>query len=168
MKKKVRVNNMELEFTFNDGGRSKYFKGQTGDCVVRAIAIATGGDYKVIYDDLFQANKDYMSSKNTKLAKQMKSRAREKSGTPRAGIYKKIFDKYLLSKGWKYVSCRTFGGTERTKLDQLMHLDNIIVNINRHSMCMQKGVVQDIWDSRYSEWLGVTSIKTANGYFIKE
>jgi hypothetical protein len=33
---------------------------------------------------------------------------------------------------------------------------------------MKKGLVLDTWDSRYSEWLGVTSIKTANGYFIKE
>jgi len=24
---------MELQFKFNDGGRSKYFKGETGDCV---------------------------------------------------------------------------------------------------------------------------------------
>ena len=61
-----------------------------------------------------------------------------------------------------------FGGTERTKLDQLMHLDNIIVNINRHSMCMQKGVVQDIWDSRYSYWQDVKSIKTVNSYYVKE
>ena len=26
---------MELQFKFNDGGRSKYFKGETGDCVTR-------------------------------------------------------------------------------------------------------------------------------------
>lgn len=69
---------MELQFKFNDGGRSKYFKGEAGDCVVRAISIATNTDYKVIYDELFQANKDYLAKKNTKIAKQMKSRTRGK------------------------------------------------------------------------------------------
>jgi len=43
---------MELNFTYSDGGRSNYFKGEAGDCVVRAIAIATEIDYKVIYDKL--------------------------------------------------------------------------------------------------------------------
>ena len=38
----------------NDGGRSKYFKGtDAGDCVVRALSICTGRDYKEIYDELF-------------------------------------------------------------------------------------------------------------------
>ena len=64
---------MELDFRFHDGGRSNYFKGEAGDCVVRAIAIATNTDYKVVYDELFQINKDYVAKKNTKLSKQMKS-----------------------------------------------------------------------------------------------
>ena len=31
-----------MKFIYNDGGRSKYFKGEAGDCVVRAICNATG------------------------------------------------------------------------------------------------------------------------------
>ena len=42
-----------MEFIFNDGGRSSYFKGTAGDCVVRAIAIVTGKDYKKVYDAAF-------------------------------------------------------------------------------------------------------------------
>jgi hypothetical protein len=30
-----------MEMVFDDGGRSRYFKGQCRDCVTRAIAIAT-------------------------------------------------------------------------------------------------------------------------------
>ena len=33
---------MRTEFNYNDGGRSQYFKGTGGDCVTRAISIATG------------------------------------------------------------------------------------------------------------------------------
>ena len=39
-----------MKFNYNDGGRSKYFKGQAGDCVTRAIAIATRMDYKEVYN----------------------------------------------------------------------------------------------------------------------
>jgi hypothetical protein len=33
-----------MKFIYSDGGRSKYFKGTAGDCVVRAICNATGKD----------------------------------------------------------------------------------------------------------------------------
>ena len=121
---------MELQFKFNDGGRSKYFKGETGDCVTRAIAIATGEDYMTIYDQFF-----------------------------------------IRNNGWKYISLVKFGSKERTKLDELTHLDNIIVTIPRHIMCMKKGVVNDIGDTRYSYWENrevKKAIRTVNGYYIKE
>lgn len=156
----------ELKFIHNDGGRSKYFKGSTGDCVTRAIAIATNIDYKIVYDDLFIANKEYIEKHNNKYAKAMKSR---KNGlSPRNGIYKEIYSKYLFANGWKYISLVKFGSKERTKLDQLTHLDNIIVCIPRHIMAMQKGVINDIGDTRYSYWEERKSIRTANGYYIKE
>ena len=156
---------MELDFRFHDGGRSNYFKGEAGDCVVRAIAIATNTDYKVVYDELFQINKDYVAKKNTKLSKQMKSRANQKGGTPRNGNYKKIYHDYLINKGWKWVSLRKFGSKERTKLDQLTHLKNIIVAVNKHLMCMKDGIVYDTWDSRWSYWFEKKSARTANGYY---
>ncbi|CAA6807645.1 MAG: Unknown protein [uncultured Sulfurovum sp.] len=39
-----------MEFNYNDGGRSKYFKGHAGDCVVRALTILLNEDYKAIYN----------------------------------------------------------------------------------------------------------------------
>lgn len=44
-----------MEFVWNDGGRSASgFVGTTGDCVTRAIAIATGVAYREVYDCLAQ------------------------------------------------------------------------------------------------------------------
>ncbi len=38
-------------FIYDDGGRvAAGFKGSTGDCCVRAVAIATGRPYQEIYD----------------------------------------------------------------------------------------------------------------------
>ena len=83
---------MELKYKYNDGGRSNYFKGKSGDCVVRAIALATGEDYKVIYDQLTQANKLYIENKNTKLAKRLRNTKYKKSGTPRSGNFKQVYE----------------------------------------------------------------------------
>jgi hypothetical protein len=42
-----------MEFVYDDGGRAAAgFKGSTGDCVVRAIAIASGKPYREVYDAL--------------------------------------------------------------------------------------------------------------------
>lgn len=42
----------ELVYKYNDGGRGQYFKGTANDCVTRALAIATKGDYKAVYDKI--------------------------------------------------------------------------------------------------------------------
>ena len=48
---------MCMRFVYADGGRSKYYKADNvRDCVVRAIANATGRDYKEVYDELKVAN----------------------------------------------------------------------------------------------------------------
>lgn len=40
-----------MDWVFDDGGRAAAgFKGQTGDCVTRALAIALGRDYREVYD----------------------------------------------------------------------------------------------------------------------
>ncbi len=52
-----------IDYKYNDGGRSKYFKGTGGDCVTRAIAIATGKDYKEVYDILAKGNASQRRSK---------------------------------------------------------------------------------------------------------
>jgi hypothetical protein len=49
---------MGMDFTYDDGGRAAAgFKGSTGDCVTRAIAIATGKPYREVYDALNQVAK---------------------------------------------------------------------------------------------------------------
>jgi len=42
-----------IKFIFDDGGRAAAgFRGRAGDCVTRAIAIATGKPYREVYDAL--------------------------------------------------------------------------------------------------------------------
>ena len=58
---KTDINN----FKYNDGGRELAgYKGKTGDCVTRAIAIATGKPYQEVYDNLVLWAKDYSLTRN--------------------------------------------------------------------------------------------------------
>ena len=43
-----------LDFQYNDGGRKEAgYKGDTGDCVVRSIAIASNQPYLIVYYKLY-------------------------------------------------------------------------------------------------------------------
>ena len=44
---------MLMDWIYDDGGRSRYFKGNARDCVCRSIAIVLGQDYKEIYNHIF-------------------------------------------------------------------------------------------------------------------
>ena len=68
-----------IDFIWHDGGRaSSGFVGAAGDCVTRAIAIATGIAYRSIYNDLKELN----------------------DGSPRDGVLNVAWKAYLMRLGW--------------------------------------------------------------------
>lgn len=126
-----------MELVINDGGRSKYFKGSTGDCVTRAIAIATGLDYKKVYDDL------------NELAKSERKGKRKKGiSNSRTGVYKTTYDKYLKSLGWKFKATMGIGTGCKIHLNE-NDLPNgtIICKVTKHLVCVKDRVMYDTFDS---------------------
>ncbi|MDA8841471.1 hypothetical protein N9N38_01885 [Candidatus Pelagibacter bacterium] len=73
------------------------YKGKTGDCVVRSIAIVSGLPYQKIYNDLYKANEEFRASLRTKLAKSLK----RKNDSPRSGTHRIVVKKYLEKLGWR-------------------------------------------------------------------
>ena len=74
---------------FDDGGRTKAgYKGFAGDCVCRAIAIATGIPYRDVYDAI---NQEAQTEKLTK--------RREKRSSARTGVHKPTTRLNLASLG---------------------------------------------------------------------
>ena len=70
----------EMEFIWNDGGRAASgFVGLTGDCVTRAVAIATGKSYRSVYDAMRQAS----------------------GSSPRDGISSRVAEDYLRDAGFQ-------------------------------------------------------------------
>ena len=129
-----------MEFIYDDGGRSKYFKANNvGDCAVRAIAIAMNKDYKEVYNDLKKLNKG-QSCRN---------------GTP-----KKVDRKYILSQGWIWYGVnRGAGESCRLTKEDLPKGRTLIVAVSKHLTCVKDGVIFDTFDcSRDGE-------RTVYGYY---
>jgi hypothetical protein len=90
---------MAKHFRFNDGGRSASgYRGKTGDCVVRSIAIATGLPYQHIYD-LVNRSSVY---ERTGTRKRGKSNAR-------TGVYKSTIKRVMNSLGWVWTPTMQIG-----------------------------------------------------------
>ena len=69
----------------NDGGRAEAgFRGDTGDCVVRAIAIGAHMDYRTVYDELGARQRRYLATTRSKRHKYTKT-GRARTGSPRDG-----------------------------------------------------------------------------------
>ena len=133
----------------NDGGRELAgYKGLTGDCVARSIAIASGRDYQTVYDELTEATKVYAETHNNRVAKWLREdKAKGKAYTPRDGVYKEVYQPYLENLGWKWVPTMFIGqGTKvHLKADELPD-GNLIVNVSKHTTAVIDGVIQDTYD----------------------
>lgn len=126
-----------MKFIYSDGGRSKYFKAEkVGDCCARAIANATGIDYKEVYDSL------------NMLAKRERVGSRKKSiSNARSGVYKSTADKYLKSLGWKWIPCMTIGSGCQVHLkEEELPKGALVLNLSRHFTCVKDGVLYDTYD----------------------
>jgi hypothetical protein len=134
----------KMTWQHNDGGRRDAgYKGKAGDCVVRAIAIATGKPYQEVYDELQELNLDYMIDNTDRRAR----RIRERGATPRNGNYKQVYRPYLESLGWEWVPVMKFGSgcTMHLKPSELPK-GTIIAKCSRHLVACIDGIAQDTYD----------------------
>lgn len=110
----------------SDGGRHLYYRGETNDCVIRAICNATGRDYKIVYDDLYKLQ----------------------GYSPRSGVNPKIAKNYiekLLGLKWHSFMNIGTGCTIHLKSDELPK-GVLIVRLSKHLTCVINGVLYDTYD----------------------
>ena len=126
-----------MKFIYNDGGRSMYFKAtDVRDCVTRSIAIATGRDYKEVYDALNELAKKEHTGKRKK-----------KKSNSRSGVYRSTYQKYLQSIGWRWVPTMQIGSgcTVHLRDDELPY-GTLIVKVSHHLTCVKNGTIYDTFD----------------------
>lgn len=139
---------------YNDGGRSNYFKADNvGDCVTRAIAIATGLDYKEVYEEIQRR------CKTDKLPKRRKT----KGQSARNGVYRVTYERYLKELGWRWVPLMKIGTGCTTHLNkEELPKGRIICRCSKHLVAVIDGVVNDTYDCTRE------GTRCVYGYFIKE
>lgn len=125
-----------MNFVYDDGGRADAgYKGKTGDCVTRAIAIASGRSYDEVYDDL----NDW--------AKTVKPSKKGRVDSARTGVRRKVYEPYLQCHGWLWTPTMLFAqGCTVHLRDGELPSGRLIVRLSRHMSAVIDGVIHDIYD----------------------
>lgn len=148
----------ELDFTYNDGGRTAAeYSGSTGDCVTRAIAIATGEDYETIRRHLMTATADFRSASRSRAANRLASNSVFR------GVSSRIYKPFLASLGWNFISCQKVGHPSTIRMIQ-EHLPRgiVIIRLRKHLVTVIDHVVHDTCRSHIrAEW-----VRMPNGAFL--
>jgi len=125
----------------DDGGKAATGrKGTSGDCVVRAITIATGMDYETVY---------------RMVAKEAANFGFKKSA--RDGIHNQVRDKVLRDLGFVWYSAPKFAG-RKARCADLYDKGMVIARQARHIVAVNYGMPHDIFNS---------SQKMVYGYWSK-
>lgn len=146
-----------MTWVYDDGGRAAAgFKGSTGDCVTRAIAIATGRPYREVYDDLFALGRARVA---IGAARGRKTR----HPSPRTGVARAVFHPYLLRHGWRWEPTMSIGSgtTVHLRADELPE-GRVIARCSRHLVAVIDGVIHDTADPTRD------GTRAVYGYYWKE
>jgi hypothetical protein len=132
-----------IKFVKHDGGRAAAgFKGKTGDCVTRAIAIASGLSYMEVYNDMARIN-----------ARMPRSKRRRKgavgSYTAARGIYcrSKLFKDYMANRGFTWVPTMQIGSGCRVHVrSHELPKGRLVLMLSKHAAAVIDGVLHDTYD----------------------
>lgn len=122
-----------LPFERDDGGRAAAgFHGRTGDCVVRAIAIAAGLPYREVYRELNQRAKRERPRKS-------------KRSSARTGVHRRTYEPYLLALGFRWIPTMLIGSGTKVHLraGEIPATGRLVVAVSRHLVAVVDGVVRD-------------------------
>ncbi|HEY2545269.1 MAG TPA: hypothetical protein VGI46_04305 [Candidatus Acidoferrum sp.] len=128
---------MRGHFRFDDGGRAAAgYRGKAGDCVVRAIAIASGRCYQEIYDLVNSAAVHERTGK----------RKRGKSDA-RTGVYKTSIKRVMKTLGWVWTPTMQIGSgcTVHLRAEELP-AGRLVVSVSKHLTAVIDGVIYDTHD----------------------
>ena len=143
-------------FKYNDGGRALagYTKNKVGDCVVRAIAIATELPYQTVYDAInLEGSKERIT----------KGRIKKGKSTAEGGVYNRTYRNYMATLGWEFIPTMSIGSGCKVHLKSSeLPSGRIVVRLSRHVCAVIDGVINDIYDCSRNE------SRCVYGYFVKK
>ena len=138
-----------VRYKYNDGGRAAAgFKGHTGDCVTRAICIATGSSYRETYTDLQIAHRQFLHTLTPARRRshgKTISNAEMDQGKSR-GINMTVYEPVLRKLNW---ACKYVGRITPTQAVKQFG-ENLILKTPHHLVAILDGVLLDTWNSSHS------------------
>ena len=148
-------------WVYNDGGRSNYFTGKkVGDCVTRAVAIASGIDYKEVYDTLAKGQSTQRVTKRHKHYANYYNNSQKyinsangkvkfaKTAQHGISVKSKWFKNQMREWGFRWVATMQIGSGCQThlKADELPK-GRIVCRLSKHYVAVIDGVINDTYDS---------------------
>lgn len=130
---------LTTQFQFNDGGRSLAgFKGSAGDCVCRAISIASGKPYSEVYDHLSKMNASQRMPKGKK---------RNRTASKGISVNRQWYKDYMKSLGFVWVATMQIGSGCKVhlKADELPK-GRLVCHVSKHSVAVIDGIINDTYD----------------------
>jgi hypothetical protein len=128
-----------MQHIFSDGGRATAgYSGNTRDCVVRAVAIASKKPYQEVYDAINEiAKQERPGSK----------RRRGKRSNARTGVFKPTSKKYIESIGGEWFPTMQIGSGCKVHLKNgELPMGRLVVSLSRHFAAVIDGVLFDTHD----------------------
>lgn len=126
-----------IELVIDDGGREAAgYRGDTGDCVARAFAIATEQPYQEVYDLI------------NELARRERPRGGRTRSSARLGVHKATNHKLADALGMVWTPTMQIGSgcTVHLTTDELP-MGRIVVQLSRHVAAVIDRVLHDTYDS---------------------
>lgn len=164
-----------MKWVQTDGGRHNYFKGRTGDCVTRAVAIARIKDYKEVYDDFAFLNKMYYMCRANECLAGMRDRRYYNAYKKRAiesahnGVNFDVLKEYMYRHGYEYYKAEHEWWCIK---DCVWEGTNVILctpyrSKGKHLVTVKNNVLFDDWDSRDCLVLGFWKKRKVGGKIVE-
>ena len=154
-----------IAYRYDDGGRAAAgYRGKTGDCVVRAIAICAGEDYRAVYVTMagHMKRNGYAASGNAYATRERSRKAPRRRGQLTA---RRVQDSVLEAFGFR--KARLPVGERPTYTEAHRRYGDCIVGTTKHLAAVVDGALRDTFDGRTYDWDFETRERKAQSVWVR-
>ena len=133
-----------IDYTHDDGGRQQAgFKGKTGDCLIRAPAIASGIPYREVYDP---TKPQFRVAGYRAVPDPSKAGKKSRRGQPtKARCQEMVLERF----GFRKVA---LAGPRPTYSEAFRQFGTCVARTRKHWVALKDGALRDTFDSRTYTW----------------
>ena len=154
-----------IGYRYDDGGRAAAgYRGKTGDCVVRAIAICAREDYLAVYRTMAEHMKrnGYAASGNAYATRERNRKTPRRRGQLSA---RRVQDRVLEAYGFTKVQLPA--GERPTYTEAHRRYGDCIAGTTKHLVAIVGGALRDTFDGRTYEWDVETRERKAQSVWVR-